>query len=67
MQIANNTTIIWETRMICASVAWGLMYRLYTSYVRREDTAISSADVADVTAKNYVNNWIRQCGRIITI
>lgn len=59
IQIAKNATIMWETRMICASVARGLIYLLYTSYVRREDTAMSSADVADVTARNYINNDVR--------
>lgn len=29
------------------------MYRLYTSYVSSDETAINSAEVAEVTAKNY--------------
>jgi hypothetical protein len=48
----NTHIIICETNMSCFGVALGWIYALYTSKVRREDTAISSADAQEVTAMN---------------
>lgn len=44
MEIPNPITPRCETHRICLSVAFGLKYRLYMSYVIMEDTATSSAD-----------------------
>lgn len=48
---AQRAIMMCDTQRICFSLGSGLIYVPYTSYVRTDDTAICSADEADVTAK----------------
>ena len=52
MPIPNATMDMRDTLSSCLPVAFGLLYVRYTSYVISDETAISSADPAAVTAMN---------------
>ena len=54
----NATIVALDTLTSCLPEALGFLYVLYRSYVTSEDTAINSADPAEVTAMNNIVNTI---------